>query len=175
MPTGRPRGRPPAPPPLVFWRIRIDVEPPKVCVDHPELAKLLSWQIVLVKERNTKGQVVSEPLTGIRSHVLEDDGTKHRFLRRFGVAANPIHGYLVLETEPPAGAKAILRIRGAELPAISEYTLDHAEKVNKMLYEQPADQLAHAALERDDVRQLLLEMLSREPKPKPKKAASGGG
>lgn len=160
----RGRGRPPSPPPLIFWRLRLDVEPPRVCREHPELAKLLHWQIVLVRDLAGGEPGTTEPVTGIKAHILEDDDTKHRFLRSFGSAAQAIHGYLVMENEPPAGARAIVRVRGADLPVAAEISLDDAEKVNKLLHEQPADQLARAALERDDVRELLVKMLSQKKK-----------
>lgn len=170
----RGRGRPPSPPPLVFWRLRLDLEPPQVCKDAPNLAKLLGWQITLVRERHVDSETITEPITGVRAYIVEDNGEKHRFLRRFGVASNAIHGHLVLENEPPAGGKAIVRVRGLDLPSVAELPLASAEKVDKNLFDQPAEQLARAALERDDVREMLLTMLSKE-KPPPKKAASGGG
>lgn len=160
--TKRPRGRPPNPPPLVFWRVRLDLDPPSVCKDHPELARLLAWQIALVRERRDGDQVLNEPATGIRAHILEDDGTKHRFLRRFGDASKPIHGYLVLETEPPVEVKAIIRIRGAVIDPVTTLPLSTAERIDKNLYDQPAEQLAQAIMEREDVREQLLRLLQRE-------------
>lgn len=164
-----PRGRPPSPPPLVFWRLRLDIDPPQVCIDHPELAKLLHWQIILFREKRVGDDVISEPVTGLKTHVVEDDETKHRFLRSFGSAAVPIHGWLVFENEPPADAKALVRVRGAELPIAALIPLNKSEKVNKLLHEQPAEQLAQAALERPDVRDMILQLLQRQQSTPPKK------
>lgn len=159
----RPRGRPPNPAPLIFWRVRLDIDPPRVCREHPELAKLLTWQVALVKEYvDEHGELVAEPLTGIRAHILEDDGTKHRFLRRFADASKSVHGYLVLESEPPASTKAIVRVRGAILDPICTVPLSNAERIDKNLHDQPAEQLAAAIFERADVREQLLKLLQQQ-------------
>lgn len=173
--TKRPRGRPPNPPPLVFWRVRLDADPPRVCKDHPELAKLLAWQIALIRERPVSGgETVSEPVTGVRAYILEDDGTKHRFLRRFGDASRAVHGYLVLETEPPTDTKAVVRVRGAVLDPVSTLSLASAERIDKNLFDQPAEQLAQAIMEREDVRQQLLHLLQKQTPPgKSKRRAAG--
>lgn len=54
-----------------------------------------------------------------------------------------------------------MRVRGAELPVITELALASAERIDKNLYDQPAEALAQAALARSDVQDLILEMLSR--------------
>ncbi|MDE2098125.1 MAG: hypothetical protein KGL39_12800 [Patescibacteria group bacterium] len=162
----RPRGRPPVPLPPIYWRLRIDFEPPEVQIEGKTvrfketlLAHLLHWQVVIVQQVTAdKRETVSIP-----SHFESDDGEKWRYLQRLDATANEgLHGYAVFRREPPANTKAVVRIRGLEGDPVGEVSMSKIEKVDQQLKEiskQRPEEIAREGVTNPKVLQLIAEHL----------------
>jgi hypothetical protein len=158
--SDRPRGRPPVPLPPVYWKLRVDFEPPELCTKHPALAKLLHWQIVLTRPGpQAQDGAETRQVVSIPSYYETDDGEKQRWLQSFGTADKPLHGWVYLRREPPADAIAVVRIRGLDAEPIGEVPLTDAQKIDQQLYATSPKDIARAAVNNPEILALIAEQL----------------